>query len=100
MKKPRARSWPSWHPVDPVRGTIVFSPVLKATGERLDLLADYGSFPQSNAPGYHGIVRDVKSGKRYAVYGKPCDLACHCDAWVIAIGEDADEEELRNLRLE
>ena len=62
---------------------LVFTPVLRSTGERLDLLVDFFAFPSSNAPGFHGNVQDLKSGKWYAVYGKACDLpGCNCDAWV------------------
>ncbi len=43
----------------------------------------YGSFPKSNAPGFHGHTRDSKTGKWYAVYGNECAiLGCHCDRWV------------------
>lgn len=70
------------HPFDPKTGTAAFTPVLKATGRRLNLRVDYVTFPKTKAPGYHGTVQDLKSGTWYAVYGKPCSIpGCHCDAW-------------------
>jgi hypothetical protein len=77
--KPKRRP----HPIDFKTGRAVFTPVLRATGERLDFEVDYASFPKSKAPGFHGRTQDLKSGKWYAVYGKECDIpGCHCDAWV------------------
>ncbi len=76
-------------PFDPVTGIACFSPVLKTTGERLDLRVDYRLFPKTNAPGYHGEVRDLRTGKRYAVYGKECGIpSCNCDAWAVEIEDE------------
>ena len=78
MKSRRGR-----HPLDLETGRAIFTPVLRATGERLDLEVDYASFPRSKALGFHGQTQDLKSGKWYAVYGKECDIpGCNCDAWV------------------
>jgi hypothetical protein len=71
------------HPLDVTTGRLAFTPVLRTTGDRLDLEVDGASFPQSNAPGFHGHTQDLKTGTWYAVYGKECDIpGCHCDAWV------------------
>ena len=78
-------------PFDPKTGRAVFTPVLRATGERLDLEVDYASFPKSNLLGFHGQTQDLKSGKWYAVYGKECDIpGCNCDAWVEEIPAPRD----------
>jgi hypothetical protein len=70
-------------PLDLKTGRLVFTPVLRSTGQRLDLEVDYFTFPHSKAPGFHGNTRDLKTGQWYAVYGKDCDIpGCHCDAWV------------------
>ena len=70
-------------PLDLKTGRIAFTPVLRSTGERLDLDVDYASFPRSKASGFHGHTQDLKTGRWYAVYGKECDIpGCHCDAWV------------------
>lgn len=86
MKKKRWR-----HPFDPKTGRAIFTPVLRATGERLDLEVDYASFPKSKSLGYHGLTQDLKSGKWYAVYGKECSIpGCNCDAWVEEIPAPAE----------
>jgi hypothetical protein len=78
-------------PFDPQTGRAVFTPVLRATGERLDLEVDYATFPRSNALGFHGQTQDLKSGTWYAVYGKECDIpGCNCDAWVEEIPPPTD----------
>jgi hypothetical protein len=70
-------------PFDLKTGRAVFTPVLRATGERLELEVEYATFPRSSALGFHGNTQDLKSGRWYAVYGKECDLpGCACDAWV------------------
>jgi hypothetical protein len=69
------------HPFDPKTGRAIFTPVLKATGQRLELEVAYASFPKTKAPGYHGTVQDLQTGKWYAVYGKECSIpGCNCDA--------------------
>jgi hypothetical protein len=71
------------HPVNLKTGRAIFTPVLRATGERLNLEVDYVSFPRSNVLGFQGNTQDLKSGTWYAVYGKECDIpGCNCDAWV------------------
>jgi hypothetical protein len=76
----------SQNPLDLKTGRLVFTPVLQATGERLDLEVDYASFPQSRKLGFHGITQDLNTGKWYAVWGKECGLpGCCCDAWVVEI---------------
>ena len=70
-------------PLDLKTGRLVFTPVLRLTGERLDLVVDNASFPHSKASGFHGYTQDLNSGRWYAVYGKECDIpGCNCDAWV------------------
>lgn len=65
-------------PLDLKTGRLVFTPVLRSTGERLDLEVDYFTFPHSKAPGFHGNTQDLKTGRWYAVYGKDCDIpGCH-----------------------
>ncbi len=77
----KSRRWR--HPVNHKTGRAIFTPVLRATGERLNLEVDYMSFPRSNVLGFHGNTQDLKSGKWYAVYGKECDIpGCNCHAWV------------------
>jgi hypothetical protein len=76
-------------PLDLKTGRLAFAPVLRAMGERLDLVVDHAMFPYSKAPGFHGYTRDLNTGKWYAVYGKECDLpGCHCDAWVEEISPE------------
>lgn len=71
------------NPLDLKTGRLAFTPVLRATGERLYLEVDYRSFPSSKSTGLHGYTKDLQSGQWYAVYGKPCDIpGCYCDAWV------------------
>ena len=71
------------HPLDLKTGRLIFTPVLRSTGQRLDLVVDYMTFPRSDAPGFHGRSQDLRTGQWYAVYGKECDiLGCNCDAWV------------------
>jgi hypothetical protein len=75
-------------PLDLKTGRLAFSPVLRSTGERLSLEVDYATFPNSKSPGFHGLTKDLNSGKWYAVYGKACDIpGCHCDAWVEELPE-------------
>jgi hypothetical protein len=70
-------------PLDLKTGRLVFTPILRSTGERLDLEVDYFTFPHSKAPGLHGNTQDLNTGQWYAVYGKDCSIpGCHCDAWV------------------
>jgi len=70
-------------PLDFETGRLVFTPVLRATGKRLDLVVDYYSFCSSKEPGYHGTVQDLDTGKWFAVHGKECSIpGCNCDAWV------------------
>ena len=71
------------HPLDLKTGRLLFTPVLRSTGQRLDLEVDYNLFPRSKALGHHGNVQDLKSGKWYSISGKECDIpGCNCDAWV------------------
>ena len=71
------------NPIDTKTERAVFTPVVRATGERLDLEVDYATFPRSKALGFHGRTQDLRSGKWYAVYGKECDIpGCNCDARV------------------
>jgi hypothetical protein len=75
MKK---KCW--WQPFDPKTSRAVFTPVLRAIGERLDLEVNHATFPRSSMLGYHGDTQDLKSGRWYAVFGKECDIpGCNCD---------------------
>src|SRR5437773_1289821 len=79
------------HPLNLQTGVLLFTPVLRATGARLHLDVPYESFPASKALGYHGCVRDLRTGKWYAVYGKECSIpGCQCDAWVDEIAPPVD----------
>ena len=70
-------------PLDLKTGRLAFTPVLRSTGERLDLEVDHATFPHAKHEGFHGYTQDLKTGKWYAVYGKECDIpGCRCDAWV------------------
>src|SRR5258708_34700630 len=71
-----AKRWK--HPLDLKTGRLAFSPVLRSTGERLDLVVDCKSFPSSGGLGFHGNTQDLKTGKWYTVYGKECDLPGCC----------------------
>jgi hypothetical protein len=85
------------YPLDLKTGRLAFSPVLRSTGQRLDLVVDVASFPSSKLLGFHGLTQDIDSGKWYAVYGKECDIpGCNCDAWV----EEVPEELLNALLLD
>src|SRR5271166_2943432 len=57
------------HPLNLKTGRLAFTPVLRSTGERLDLEVAYESFPRSKAPGFHGNTQDLTTGRWYAVYG-------------------------------
>ena len=71
------------HPLDPKTGRVMFTPVLRSSGERLELEVEYASFSRSSELGFHGHTQDLKPSKWYAVYGKECDIpGCNCDAWV------------------
>lgn len=74
---------PRWLPLDLKTGRLAFTPILRATGERLNLVVDYATFPGSKAQGFHGQTQDLNTGRWYAVYSKEYDIpGCHCDAWV------------------
>jgi hypothetical protein len=65
----------------------VYTPVLKATGERLKIENPIFEEPFRHGLGLHkkGVVRDPKTGKRYMIRGKSCGLRCQCDAWAVEI---------------
>lgn len=83
------------NPIDFKTGTVLFTPVLKATGKRLEMRVDFRTFPAfdpTDVLGYRGTVQDLKTGTRYAVYGKECDIpGCNCDAWAVEISGDGTE---------
>jgi hypothetical protein len=80
------------HPLNVETGRLVFTPLCRSTGERMDLEVDYTTFPRSKAPGFQGNTQDLKTGKWYAIYGKECDIpGCHCDAWVEELPEERVE---------
>jgi hypothetical protein len=79
------------HPLDVSTGRVLFTPVLRSTGERLELQVDYASFPRSNKLGLHGYTQDVNTGQWYAIYGKECDIPGCCDAWVEEISAPPSE---------
>ena len=66
----------------------VCTPVLWWSGERLRIEnPEYGdNFDHTRGPGPKGIVTDPRSGQRYVLFGKPCDIdTCQCDAWAVEI---------------
>jgi hypothetical protein len=78
-------------PLDLKTGRLAFTPVLRATGERLNLVVNVRTFPGSKSLGFHGHTQDLKTGTWYAVYGKECDIpGCHCDAWVEELPEGTE----------
>ena len=62
----------------------LYTPVLKATGVRLRIenpIFEEG-FRDVRDLGKKGIISDPKTGKRYVIRGKSCDIpSCQCDAW-------------------
>lgn len=69
------------------KDTPVFTPVLRATGERLQIenpLFEEG-FRHGLGLRKKGIVQDPQTGKRYVISGKSCGLKCQCDAWAVEI---------------
>lgn len=35
----------------------------------------------TRGPGYKGTITDIKTNKKYLLYGRPCDCPdCYCDA--------------------
>ena len=69
----------------------IYTPVLKATGERLRI--EYPIFEEGfrdeRGLKQKGVIRDPKTGKRYVIRGKSCNLShCQCDAWATEIEAD------------
>lgn len=65
----------------------IFTPVLRATGERLRIehpIFEVG-YRHGTGLGRKGIVYDPKTGKRYMISGRACGLQCQCDAWAVEI---------------
>jgi hypothetical protein len=49
-------------PLDLKTDRLAFSPVLRSTGERLNLEVDYLSFPHSKVHVFHGYTQDLNTG--------------------------------------
>jgi len=66
----------------------IYTPVLKTTGVRLRIenpIFEEG-FRQGRGLGEKGVISDPKTGKRYLISGKECDLpTCKCDAWAVEL---------------
>jgi len=64
--------------------TYTYTPRLKNTGERLQLMLNEVDWMVANQCRgtfrVRGIVTDQKTGKRYRIQGASCGLPCHCDA--------------------
>jgi hypothetical protein len=71
----------------------VYTPVLKATGERITIEKPIfeGNFWSGRGLRRKGIIRDPSTDKRYVITGKACGLPnCQCDAWAVELGEETD----------
>ena len=68
----------------------VYTPVLKNTGVRLRIenpIFEDG-FRDGRGLGKKGILTDPKTGKRFLISGKTCDLPkCQCDAWAVELSD-------------
>jgi len=64
--------------------TYIYTPRLKARGERLRLVLNGADWAVANryrgTLRARGIVTDQNTGKRYRIKGAPCGLPCRCDA--------------------
>jgi hypothetical protein len=64
--------------------TLIYTPRLKGTGERLRLLLNDADWAIANRYRgtfrVRGIVTDQNTGKRYRIKGAACGLPCRCDA--------------------
>lgn len=60
----------------------LFTPIIAGTGNRPTMhLSDKDYAKITRGMGYKGIVTNLDDGKRYRVYGRPCNLpTCFCDA--------------------
>ena len=65
----------------------VFTPVLRSTGERIEIENPVFSegFGPERGLGRKGTVTDPKTGKTYRISGKACGLGCQCDAWAVEV---------------
>lgn len=64
--------------------THVYTPRLKETGERLQLMLNDADWVSANRHRgtlrVRGIVTDQSTGKHYRIKGAACGLECRCDA--------------------
>lgn len=64
--------------------TYIYTPRLKATGERLQLVLNDTDWAVANryrgTLRVRGIITDQKTGTRYRIKGAACGLPCRCDA--------------------
>jgi len=64
--------------------THVYTPRLKDTGERLQLMLNDADWAIANRSRgtlrLKGVVTDQNTGKRYRIKGAACGLKCRCDA--------------------
>lgn len=67
----------------------LYTPVLRATGERLRIVnAELApGFKPARSRAVKGVLRDPATGKRYKITGKACGLKCFCDAYADEITE-------------
>jgi hypothetical protein len=64
--------------------TYIYTPRLKASGERLQLVLNDADWAVANRHRgtlrVRGIITDLNTGKRYRITGAACGLQCQCDA--------------------
>ena len=61
----------------------IFTPVHTKTGIRMEMrLSDEDIAKIGRGHEWSTIVTSLKTGRRYKVWSKPCDLPdCYCDVW-------------------
>ena len=68
----------------------LFTPRDAVTDERYRLQLSPANMAQiGRGPHWRALVTDLKTGKRYAAQGAPCNAACYCDAVAIELPADA-----------
>lgn len=70
---------------------FTYTPILRATGERLRITRPVFSPGFDLGPGRKkGLVFDKDTGVCYQVTGKACGLKCFCDSWADAIAPEGE----------
>jgi hypothetical protein len=67
-------------------GFMLFAPRVKDTGQRVQMIiaVDDAAALKDRGRGRKGVVTDVHSGRRWVVYGAPCEFPrCLCDATIV-----------------